>query len=659
MLSVSFIKKILISLVIIFGFSPVYSQKAEETNQRLFAPLFEWQGNSYRTASGVPGENYWQNRADYSIEVALDEENHLVEGNVTISYKNNSPHSLDFLWLQLDQNKFTKESRGSLTMPMSGGRWVGDYAGGYAIGKVEVKYKSGEISEPQKLINDTRMQLRLDNTLAANGGEIDITIAFSYKVPEYGADRMGRLETKKGRLYEMAQWYPRMAVYDDIKGWNNEPYLGSGEFYLEYGNFDYKITVPYDHIVVGSGELQNPNEVLTSTQIKRLKEASKSDKTIMIIGPKEIEDFKFTRPKSEGTLTWHFKMENARDVAWASTKSFIWDAARINLSEGKSCMAMSVYPKESDGKNAWGRSTEYTKASIEYNSQKWYEYPYPTAVNVAGIVGGMEYPGVSFCSWRVSRGSLWDVTDHEFGHNWFPMIVGSNERLYPWMDEGFNTFINHYSTVAFNGNEYPSSLDNIKGNTYFLIAPSRESINTFPDVSKTYNLGFIAYRKPAIGLFLLREVILGPERFDFAFKNYIQNWAYKHPTPIDFFNAMENGAGEELDWFWRGWFYSNSTLDQGVEKVSYIRENPELGVIISISSEGELLMPVVVEIEEENGKVGRINLPVEIWQRGNQWSFQYKSTSKIKSVKLDPDRMLPDVNSKNDRWIADKEPIQP
>ncbi|WP_020526317.1 M1 family metallopeptidase [Flexithrix dorotheae] len=659
MISNSLINKILITVFIIFSFSPVFSQKAEETNQKLFAPLFEWQGNPYRAALGVPGEKYWQNKADYSIAVELDEENHLISGNVNISYTNNSPHSLNFLWLQLDQNKFSKESRGSLTMPMNGGRWVGDYAGGYKIGQVEVKYNDGETAEPQKVINDTRMQLRLPKALVANGGNINISIAFSYKVPEYGADRMGRLVTKKGRLYEMAQWYPRMAVYDDVKGWNNEPYLGSGEFYLEYGDFDYKITVPYDHIVVGSGELQNPEEVLTTTLIKRLEKASESDETVMIVGPKEIDNFKLTRPAEEGTLTWHFKMSNSRDVAWASTKSFIWDAARINLSEGKSCMAMSVYPKESYGNNAWGRSTEYTKASIEFNSKMWFEYPYPAAVNVAGIVGGMEYPGVSFCSWRATRGSLWDVTDHEFGHNWFPMIVGSNERLYPWMDEGFNTFINHYSTVAFNGNEYPSSLDNVRGNAYFLTAPSRESINTFPDVSQTYNLGFIAYRKPAIGLYLLREVILGPERFDFAFKNYIQNWAYKHPTPIDFFNAMENGAGEELDWFWRGWFYSNSTLDQGVENISYIRENPEDGAIISISNNGELVMPVVVEIKEENGNTGRVNLPVEIWQRGNKWTFQYKSTSKIKSVQLDPDRMLPDVNSKNDIWMDSGEMVQP
>ncbi len=631
-------------------FAPSMAQEALDTNQPLFEQMVEFRGTPYRSASGAPGHAYWQNRADYDITVSLDEEAHSLTGNITITYTNNSPDALEFIWLQLDQNKFTADSRGTAVQPYNGGRWVGATDGGYELSSLQIatveRRGRGVSYSPEYTVNDTRMQILLKEPLEANGGKVNISMNFSFKIPEYGADRMGRLETENGWIYELAQWYPRLAVYDDVKGWNVEPYLGSGEFYLEYGDFDYKVTVPYDHIVVGSGELVNANEVLTASQRENMKKATESDERVYLVSPDEVADPTKTRPKQDGTFTWHFRMKNSRDIAFASSKAFIWDAARINLPSGKKALAMSVYPKESDGENAWGRSTEYTKASIEHYSEKWYEYPYPVAVNVAGNVGGMEYPGLSFCSWKSTTRGLWGVTDHEFGHNWFPMIVGSNERLYPWMDEGFNTFINHYSTLAFNDGEYSSTLDQAQRFVPSLTDSEREAIATYPDVTQSYNLGFVAYRKPGMGLVLLREVILGEERFDRAFKAYIKRWAYKHPTPLDFFNTMENVAGEELDWFWKGWFYSTENLDQSVDGVVYDNAgNP----YIRLSNRGGLVMPVIIEVTEQDGKKNRFTLPVEVWQRGDEWTFRYEGGS-VESVVLDPDRQLPDINIGNNHW---------
>lgn len=623
------------------------TQAQKDNNQELFSRMNEFQGNPYRTASGAPGEKYWQNRADYKIEVSLDDKAHILKGIVKITYTNNSPHDLDFVWLQLDQNRYQENSRGSLTV-LSGGRHDGDTDGGYNFENVKV---DGKNYNQKYIVTDTRMQVRFDKTFKS-GAKTEIELHYNFKIPQYGSDRMGRTKTKNGWIYQFAQWYPRMAVYDDIKGWNNEPYLGAGEFYCEYGNFDYKVTVPFDHIVVGSGKLQNPEDVLTREQIQRMTQAQKSDKTIYIIEPKEVANPKITRPSQSGTKTWHFKMENSRDIAFASSRSFIWDAAKINLPSKNECIAMSAYPKESDGKSAWTRSTEYTKASIEHYSKMWFEYPYSSAVNVAGYVGGMEYPGVSFCSWTSKRGSLWGVTDHEFGHNWFPMIVGSNERLYPWMDEGFNTFINYYSTNEFNKGEYKyQQYTSIPGVTSRMKSGNRESIDTYPDVVSEYNLGYTAYFKPAIGLRLLRETILGKDRFDYAFRTYIKRWAFKHPTPNDFFNTIESVAGEELDWFWKGWFYSNANLDQGIETVAKTNG----GTNITITNQDKLIMPVIMEVEEEDGKKTIIKLPVEIWQRTDTWKYFYKTDKEVVKVRLNPQRSLPDINNKNNIWEIDKE----
>lgn len=617
--------------------------------QVLFHPLFNLQpGNEQRAGSGEPGPKYWQNRADYKINVTLDDQQNTITGEVEIIYRNNSPENLPFLWLQLDQNAFADTSRAAKTTPVQGGRFGNlNFSGGVTISSVSIEQGKNKLTPVPYVITDTRMQIRLAEAVKPDG-EIKIRVGYSFKIPPYGSDRMGMLTQRDGVIYEIAQWYPRMCVFDDIQGWNVLPYLGAGEFYLEYGDIDYAITVPWNHIVVGSGELMNPSDVLTSEQIKRLAQARESDKTVLIRAANEVNN-PASRPKQSGTLTWRFRCTNTRDAAWASSKAFVWDAARMNLPSGKSALAQSVYPAESATNDSWNRSTEYVKGAIEFYSKYIYEYTYPVATNVAGIVGGMEYPGIVFCDHKDRKDALWGVTDHEFGHNWFPMIVGSNERKFPWMDEGFNTFINTLSTANFNNGEYDQRQPTMQEIAPALFRPD-EPIMTIPDVQQPRALGVLAYYKPGMGLKLLRETILGPDRFDFAFRTYINRWAFKHPTPYDFFRTIENAAGEDLGWFWRGYFYETWKLDQGIQSVKYVGGNAAKGAYITIENLDKMAMPVTVEVKETNGKTSRVNLPVEIWQRGGTWTFSYPSTSVIRTVTLDPDQKLPDVNPRNNVW---------
>ncbi len=629
-------------LISIFSFS-IVAQEADYGNQHLFDEFTYRQGSVYRTASGKPGPEYWQNSADYSLEATLDDKNHTIKGNVTIQYTNNSPETLDFIWLFLEQNRFTETSRGTLTTPVTGSRYSGDIEGGLELSNVLAKTKTG--SSSKHLISDTRMQLFLDKPLAAKGGQVEIKMDFKFKIPVEGMDRMGRFEAKDGTVYALAQWYPRVAVFDDVVGWNTDPYLGAGEFYCEYGDFDVKITAAADQTVVCSGVLQNPEEVLTQKQQERIAKAEKSDETVYIIKPNEVAK-SVAQAKKDGTLTWHFKMENTRDVAWASSRAFIWDAARINLGNGKTGLAQSVYPKESDGNHAWGRSTEYTKASVEFHSNTYYPYPYHNAINVATNVGGMEYPGVSFCGYQRGGAALWSVTDHEFGHNWFPMIVGSNERRFPWMDEGLNIFINHYSTEAFNNGEYPTRSSSPKTLIGYLTAEGREGIDTYADIANPRNLAYTAYYKPAAGLYLLREYILDHERFDYAFKSYIKTWVYKHPQPNDFFNHIENVVGEDLSWFWKGWFFGNGNIDLGILSVEPYKGD----YLITVENNGDFPMPVELLVTYTDESQETVKLPVEIWHRGNVWSHLLRTDKQVKRVVQDPNKLLPDINILNDAW---------
>jgi len=399
-------------------------------------------GNVFRSANGTPGPMYWQNSSDYLIHATLSEKDTTIFGDVTITYTNNSPDQLEYLWLQLDQNIFKPNSRS-----VAATRYPGDYFGvlGNPNGDYQIKnvtINQGENSySVQPIITDTRMQIRLNAAMHLKGDQVSIKINFSFVIPIDGAARFGRQDTKNGVIYQIAQWYPSMCVYDNVEGWNTLPYLGLGEFYCDYGNYDYYITAPAEMIVYGSGDLQNPKDVLTAEQIKRLSAASKSDKTIAIISADEVEKSAM-RPTSKGNLTWHFLMDNIRDVAFTAGKGLIWDAANINLPSGRKALAMSCYPVESAGDTAWARSTEYLKASIEIYSEHFFEYPWNNAVSSTGITEGMEYPGMIFNHYKETKASLWFLISHEIGHNWYPMIVGSNERRYMWQDEGLNTYLN-------------------------------------------------------------------------------------------------------------------------------------------------------------------------------------------------------------------------
>jgi len=654
-------------MVLLLSVYPLQAQQkdnAKETGNYNYLDAF---GNNFytkngtdtRSASGQPGPKYWQNRADYQLTATLNESLNEITGTAIITYTNNSPDNLSFLWLNVDQNLFKNNSRGKAVTPVSGSR-NGDkgqqFDGGHKIKSVKLvsgsKGKAAE-REVKFTITDTRMQIILPEDLKANGESLKLKIEFSFISPEFGSDRMGILNTKNGKIFTVAQWYPRMCVYDDIKGWNTLPYIGAGEFYLEYGDFDIAITAPSNHIVVCSGELINPAEVYTAEQLKRWAAASKSDQTVTIRSEREVTS-PASRPTGKSVLTWKFKMKNARDVSWASSAAFVVDAAKINLPSGKKAMAISAYPEESAGKEAWGRSTEYTKACIENYSKKWFEYPYPTAINVASIAGGMEYPGIVFCSAESRGAELWGVTDHEFGHIWFPMIVGSNERLFAWMDEGFNTFINSISAEDFNNGEYKSPATDMHQMGKVLTGSTLEPILTAPDRLKEKNLGLLAYEKPSSGLIMLREQVLGKERFDFAFRTYIARWAYKHPTPDDFFRTIENAAGEDLSWFWKGWFINNWRLDQAVTSIKYKKNDPKLGSTITIANLEKLPMPVTIDITIKGGTVTRVKLPVEIWQRNTTWSFHQPTTEEIETITIDPEHVLPDVDPSNNVWVKGK-----
>ena len=637
-------------LSVVFSVIGCKAQKLDSAKYNhldLFGPInWPYTPNEIRSANGSPGEKYWQNKADYTIHASLNEKDTSLSGNVSIIYTNNSPDKLNYLWLQLDQNLFKPDSRGAATTPVNGDRFdVSGFArGGYQINAVKITYQNKNYTI-KPVITDSRMQLRLSQPLEAHGGQVKVEIDYDFAIPLYGADRMGRLKTRNGYIYEMAQWYPRMCVYDDAEGWNTLPYMGLGEFYCEYGDFDYYITTPADMLVFGSGDLQNPAEVLTKNEIYRLKEASESDQTVTVISKDEVGKPE-THLKQNGTLTWHFNMKNSRDIAWAASKAFMWDAAKVNLPSGRKIIVQSAYPVESSGDHAFGRSTEYLKNSIEIYSKAYLEYPWNSAVNISGVALGMEYPGIIFCLHNLKNEALWGDVTHEIGHNWFPMIVGSNERKYMWQDEGFNTFINQYASQQFNKGEYfhpeirPAKViaQQMKTAADPLMTPS-EAMNL-----NDYGL---YYNKTSLCLDMLRNVVLGPERFDYAFNVYINNWAMKHPLPYDFFRSMNNAAGEDLNWFWKQWFFTDWKLDQAVTGVKYVLGTPSHGAIITIENLEKAAMPVDLKITQANGKTEMLRLPVEIWQRGGSWTFKYPSTSRVQSIEIDPDHQLPDVNRGN------------
>ena len=534
--------------------------------------------NMYRTASGAPGHKYWQQQVDYDIDIKLDDKTQQLTGSETLSYQNNSPDTLRYIWLQLDQNKLKRNSESKLVQSTSTLKKVTysavrnmveqpKFDGGYNITKV-----TGTNNKPlHYVINGTMLRIDLPQPLKS-GDDTQFNIEWNYQLHEQkvlgGRSGYEYFKEDDNYLYEVASWFPRAVAYYDVMGWQNKQFLGRGEFTLEFGDYDVKITVPSDHIVAATGELQNPKKVLTKAQRKRLETAKKANKPVLIVTVDEA----LTNEKSRATTskTWHFKAKNVRDFAFASSRKFIWDAQGYQHG-GSNTMAMSFYPNE--GNPLWEKySTEAIIHTMEQYSKYTFDYPYPVSISVNGPVGGMEYPMITFNGPRPTldkktgektysrrtKYGLVGVIIHEVGHNYFPMIVNSDERQWTWMDEGLNTFLQFLAEQAWEEG-YPSRRGDAANITSYMKSTNQVPIMT--NSESILQFGNNAYGKPATALNILRETIMGRELFDFAFKEYAQRWKFKRPTPADFFRTMEDASAVDLDWFFRGWFYTTDHVD--------------------------------------------------------------------------------------------------
>ena len=597
----------------------------------VFRPLDLAAPNVYRSATGAPGPRYWQQRADHRIAASLDTATHVVRGTETIRYRNSSPETLRFVWLTAEQNLYRPGSKGSFQNP-SDSRWgARDFAGG-----MEFSYVRAGGATVQPYVDDTMMRLDLPRPLAP-GQTVELELGWSFPVPEHGSDRMGR----RGRLYEIAQWFPRMAVFDDVSGWNTEPYLGQGEFYREFGDYDVSITVPAGFVGAATGVLQNPGEVLTAAQRERLARAARTEEQVAIITAEEAG----TAGARAGTRTWRFRAENVQDFAWAASPRFRWDSETW---EGVRCHAF--YEPEA---TSWTTAADMTCFSIREFSTRWFRYPYPQATSVAGPGGGMEYPMFVFVGSDDDVEGVFSTIAHEHGHEWFPLVVGSNERRYAWMDEGFDTFIDHWTgALRYPGDTVQYTKPQVRAAYESLRDRGGDPVvNTPPDRILRTSLGVAAYYKPALMLHLLRDVVVGPQAFDAAFREYVRRWAYRHPTPADFFRTMHDVTGEDLSWFWRGWLYTDQPLDQAVTGVtSTAEEDSTFTATVSLASLTPVVMPLRLRLELGNGETRDVELPATVWYGGNAYTLVTRVPAAVTGVLIDPADALPDRNRGNNAW---------
>jgi hypothetical protein len=692
--------------------------------------------NMFRTASGAPGPAYYQQRADYKINLELDDKASKMYGSETVTYYNNAPESLDYLWVQLDQNIARRDSQTPLidsqTMPQATSveNFTKTYMGKGFDGGFNLEYVKDEKGNGMKYtINNTMMRIDLPKPLK-KGEKVVFSIKWWYNINDYmkdgGNGRSGYEVFPDGnKIYVIAQFYPRMCVYNDVEGWQNMQFWGRSEFALTFGNYDVKITVPADHILDGTGVLQNRSEVYTAEQEKRWQLAENSfDKPVIIVNQAEAT----AAEKSFATTkkTWHLKAENVRDFAFSTSRKFILDAMAVQVGNSKP-MAISMYPKEANP--LWENlSTIAVAHTLKTYSKYTFEYPYPKAISVSAEDQGMEYPMICWnygrpdengkISDRVKYGML-GVIIHEVGHNFFPMIVNSDERQWTWMDEGLNTFLEYLTEQEFDKN-FPadrgpakSIVPYMKGNQQFL-----EPIMSHGDV--VYNFGANAYGKPATGLNILRETIMGHELFDHAFKTYANRWKFKHPTPEDFFRTMEDASAVDLDWFWKGWFYSTDVVDLGIKNVKqfYVTEdaskeaaaavnrrgrrmpnsgpmiylvnsesaelkpesktaletekvmalndylnknynaeekaalkNPKYFYEVEFDKPGSLMMPIIAELQFEDGTSETHKFPVQIWRRNNTTAKRVFATEKkVVKIQLDPKLETADIDVTNNTW---------
>jgi len=532
-----------------------------------------------RLASGAPGPGYWQQRADYDIGVELDTEGQTVTGRETVTYTNSSPHTLDYLWFQLDQNRFKQGSGAHLSTSapdfesMSYRDLKRRLSADVFDGGVEILSVTDGAGAPlPKTVVGTVMRIDLPQPLAP-GGQVVVKIGWRFRIVDLKATwARGGYEFFKedgNSIYTIAQWYPRVAAYTDYGSWQHKAYLGRGEFALEFGDYRVALTVPEDHVVAATGTLENPGEVLTAQQRERLEQATRSDKPVFLVTPEEAGEAE--KEKAGGTKTWIFTAENVRDFAWASSRKFIWDAMGVPLGD-KRVMAMSFYPKEAEP--LWSLySTHSIAHAVRVYSRQTFDYPYPTAISVNGPIFGMEYPMISFNGPRPkddgtyseeTKHALISVIIHEVGHNYFPMIVNSDERQWTWMDEGLNSFVEFLAQQEWE-DRYPSRRGRPKEITSYM--KSQDQVPIMTNSESLLQFGNNSYGKPATALNILRETVLGRELFDFAFKTYANRWMFRRPTPADFFRTMEDASGTDLDWFWRGWFYTTKHVDVAVGDV--------------------------------------------------------------------------------------------
>lgn len=686
---------------------PYTSSKFEQLGAELPSP------NNTRMADGSPGHEYWQNRADYNIKVELDDEKQSIKASETITYTNNSPKDLPYLWVQLDQNLFDKQSDTykSLTYSLEDNFGLfmfieymrrTNFDGGYQI--LSVKDKLGK---PLKFtIQRTMMRIDLPTPLKAKGGIVSFSIDWSFNITDAAADpiytRSGFefFEKDKNYLYEIAQWFPRMAVYSDVRGWQHKQFMGRGEFALPFGNYEVAITVPADHIVAATGELQNPLAVLSPEHLKRLEQAKTAQEPVFIVNQKEAEEAE--KKKANTKKTWIYKAQNVRDFAWASSRKFIWDAMQVNV-EGKKVWAMSYYPKE--GNPLWEKtSTKVVAHTLKVYSKHSIAYPYPVAISVHGPVGGMEYPMISFNNQgRPNADGTYDkkteaatisVIIHEVGHNFFPMIVNSDERQWTWMDEGLNSFLQYLAEKEWD-KDFPSQSGPAKKIVSYMKGDPKKlvPIMTNSEQIDLMQFGPNAYSKPATALNILRETVMGKELFDYAFKEYSRRWAFKHPEPADFFRSMEDASAMDLDWFWRGWFYGTEPVDISLDSVFFyktpdnknVSENGNIkikninpliynnikGILgadaakalnenvylygLHLSNVGGLISPVIVQANYKDGTSEIIRLPAEIWRYNPENITKVLHLPKeVTSFCLDPNLETADIDEENNYFPRKK-----
>ena len=607
----------------------------------MFAPLNLPPGNVYRSGSGAPGPRYWEQRADYDLHGTLDTATKSLHGEMTLRYTNNSPDTLHFLWFQVEQNAFSPGSLNSLVFPAESRFGARNFEGGDVIERFN-EVVATKKTPLKTRVEGTVMKVDLAAPLAP-GKTTTFDVAWHFNIPEHGADRMGR----DGSLFELAQWYPRVCVYDDLRGWNTEPYLGQGEFYLEYGDINVAVTVPAGYIVAATGTLQNVAEVLTPTQVSRLAQAAKSETPVHIITQQDLQSGA-ARPRKTGTMTWRFSAKDVRDAVWAAAPDYLWDA-----SSWQGHMAFAYYRPSAT--ETWKDAADMARMSIMEYSERWFPYPYPQISAVEGPISGMEYPMLAMETKSADKYDLYNVVTHEIGHMWYQMIVGSNERMHMWQDEGFNTFINYFSEAR----RYPE-----KGSYEQRVAHDRDMVEQFmqhnydeplevqPDRINPQLLGENAYVKTAVGLAQLRDEILGPQAFDEAFREYTRRWAFKHPSPADFYKTMEDVSGKRLDWFFREWFIENAHFNVGIDTVVQKQVGGVDSVGVRYRNYARGVLPLRVRFTFNDGSTQDFNYPAEVWSTNplfydRFYDFSGKTVTKIQ---IDPENRIVDTDPDNNVW---------